>query len=96
MANNTSTIVIPKWIKEITPTPSKYVREIFKTLAFWKVKEYERQLQPFQEKYKISFEHFEKKIKSQKGENFENWDDYLIWKGLYSAYQKWLKRYKAI
>jgi len=96
MANNTSTIIIPKWIKEIAPKPSKYIKEIFRTLAFQKLKEYERQLQPFREKYKISFEKFEKKIKSQRKENFEAWDDYLIWKGAQLAYQKWLKRYKAI
>jgi len=96
MANNSSTIIIPKWVKEITPSPSKYIREIFRTLAFWKLKEYERQLQPFQEKYKISFEQFEEKVKSQKKENFEIWDDYLIWKGLHLAHQKWLKRYEKI
>lgn len=96
MANKTSTITIPKWVWEISPQPQKYLKEIFKTLAYLKMKEYERQLQPFKEKYKISFEQFEKKVKTQKKENFELWDDYLIWKGLNQAYQKWFKRYKEI
>lgn len=96
MANKTSTVTIPKWIREISPQPQKYLREIFKSLAFLKMKEYERQLQPYQKKYKITFEQFEKKVKSQRKENFQLWDDYLIWKGIYQAYQKWLKRYKQV
>ncbi|MCK4474039.1 hypothetical protein KAU40_02120 [Candidatus Parcubacteria bacterium] len=93
MNNKTPTIIFPKWIKEVTPNPSRYVKQIFRNLAFLKIKEYERQLQPFQAKYKMSFEQFEEKVKSQKKENFEIWDDYLIWKGLHLAHQKWLKRY---
>ncbi len=96
MNNNTSTITIPKWFREITKTPQKYINQMFKTLAFLKIKEYERQLQSFKEKYKVSFERFEQKAKSQKKESFKMWDDYLIWKGTYLAYQKWLKRYKRI
>ncbi len=96
MSNKTSTIIIPKWVKEITQKPQKYIKEIFRNVAFLKMKEYEREIQPFQEKYKIPFEKFEKKVKSQKKENFEIWDDYLVWKGLYLAYQKWFKRYKKI
>jgi len=94
MNNKSSAIIIPKWFKEINRSPQSYMREMFKTLAFLKMKEYERELQPFKEKYKISFEEFEKKVKSQKKENFEIWDDYLVWKGLHLARQKWLKRYE--
>ena len=96
MANNNSTITIPKWIGEISSTPTRYVRDVFRTLIFEKMKEYEREMQPFQEKYKISFEKFEQKVKSQKKEDFEIWDDYLLWKGFHLAHQKWLKRYEKI
>ena len=94
MDNKTATITVPEWTKEITQSPQKYIKDIFRNIAFLKVKEYEREIQPFQEKYKISFEKFEEKAKSQKKENFEIWDDYLVWKGLDLAHQKWLKRYK--
>lgn len=96
MPNKSSTITIPKWVREIAPAPQKYIKELLKALAFLKMKEYERELQPFKEKYKVSFEQFEKRLKSQEKENFKVWDDYLIWKGLYLTYQKWLKRYKGI
>ena len=58
------------------------------------MKEYERQLQIFEAKYKASFPQMEKRIKAEKKENFELWDDYIVWKGLYEAYNKWRKRYQ--
>jgi len=94
--NYTKTITLPKWIQEITPRPEKYLKSLFKTMAFLKMKEYQKQIQPYQEKYRFSFNQFEKKVKSQKKENFEIWDDYLVWKGLHQAYQKWLKRYHEL
>ena len=96
MSNKISTITFPKWIKEISPFPQKFLRELIKSFVYLKMKEYKRQLQPFENKYKVTFEEFEKKAKFQKKENFKIWDDYLIWKGLYLSYQKWLKRYKEI
>jgi len=90
------TVSLPEWIKEISPQPIKYFKGLLKTVAFLKMKEYQRQIQPYQEKYKLSFDQFEKMVKSQKEENFEIWDDYLVWKGLHLAYQKWLKRYKEL
>lgn len=94
--NYIKTITFPKWIKEITPQPEKYLKDLFKAIAFLKMKEYQKQIQPYQEKYHLSFNQFEKKVKSQKKESFEVWDDYLVWRGLYQAYQKWLKRYREL
>lgn len=96
MANKSSTITLPKWAREIIPRPQKYLKDSLKNLAFLKMKEYERQIQTFKQRYKISFNQFEKKVKSLKKENFKLWDDYLVWKGLNDAYQKWFKRYKEI
>lgn len=96
MSNKISTITFPKWIKEISPFPQKFLKNLIKSFVYLKMKEYERQLQPFENKYKSTFWEFEKKVKFQKEENFKIWDDYLIWKGLYLSYQKWLKRYKEI
>jgi hypothetical protein len=35
----------------------------------------------FSQKYQCNFEEFEKKTKEAKDENFEEWDDYIAWKG---------------
>jgi len=94
MRRQNTTITLPKWLKEVSPHPEKYLKRLLKTLAFLKMKEYERQMQVFEKKYKILFPQFEKKLKSQKKENFKLWDDYLVWKGLYQAYQKWHQRAK--
>ncbi len=42
----------------------------------------------FEKKYGVSFDKFEKDIKSSKKEDFEKWDDYMEWKG----YEKVLQR----
>lgn len=94
MAQQTTTITIPKWARELTTQPQKPVKDLLKTLAFLKMKEYERQTDVFRKKYKIGFTQFEKKIKASKKENFVQWDDYLVWKGMETAYQTWQKRYK--
>ena len=93
MARQSSTITLPKWIKEISPEPEKYLKGILKTLAFLKMKEYERQMQVF-EKIQNLFSSIWEKIKTSKKEDFNLWDDYLVWKELYQAYQKWQERTK--
>ena len=35
----------------------------------------------FQQKHKCTFEEFEKLINTQSEESFEDWDDYISWKG---------------
>lgn len=94
MSNKGTIIQAPKWLAEITTTPQKYVRDIFLSLAFAKMKEYERQIEIFERKYQLTFDKFEKKINSLKEEDFKMWDDYLEWKAIDSAYKKWLKRYQ--
>jgi len=63
--SKTATIQIPKWTQEISASPKRYAQGLFKSLAFLKMKEYEKQIQPFENKYKIPFEKFEKKAKNQ-------------------------------
>lgn len=65
-----------------------------KSVAFLKMKEYERQAESFRSRYKTSFRAFEKKIKSRKREDFNAWDDYIVWKGVEAASEKWRNRYK--
>ena len=94
MAQQTITIAVPKWTQEIAVQPKKSVRGLLKTFAFLKMKGYERQTDAFRKRYGVGFIPFEKKIKAGRKENFAQWDDYLVWKGLEAAYQKWQKRYK--
>jgi len=94
MAQRNFSYTLPKWVTELTPQPKEYLTGILRSVVFAKMKEYERHMQVLESKYKISFSQFEKKVKSQKKENFELWDDYIVWKGLYEAYEKWHKRYQ--
>jgi hypothetical protein len=96
MAASTSSISIPGWVKEFSPRPKKYIKGLFKTLAFLKMKEYERQSEIFRRKYKTSLNRFEKRMNAQKKESFNTWDDYLLWKGLEGAHQKWERRYREL
>jgi hypothetical protein len=96
MAQRNISYTIPKWVTELTPQPKKYLTSILRGVAFAKMKEYEKQLQVFQAKYKIPFTEFEKKTSTQKKEQFELWDDYIVWKGLVEAQNKWLKRYQEL
>ncbi|MHC1632049.1 MAG: hypothetical protein ACXQT4_07195 [Methanotrichaceae archaeon] len=42
-------------------------------------------------KYDMSFEEFEKYIKSRKGsESFDEWDDFIIWESYESAREYWI------
>ncbi|MBS1514932.1 MAG: hypothetical protein JSS63_07860 [Bacteroidetes bacterium] len=46
-----------------------------------------RKLEYFSKKYNSTFEEFEKKIKTSKKENFEEWDDYIEWNAFQNSYQ---------
>ncbi len=90
---STQTITLPNWVKEITPQPKNYFKKLLRSSAFVKMQEYQKKMQIYKMKYKIEFNDFENKIKLQKKENFEMWDDYIVWQGLNNAYEKWQKRY---
>ena len=96
MAQRNFSYTIPKWVEELTPQPKKYLTSILRSVAFAKMKEYERQIQPFEAKHRVPFERFEKRIGRQKQERFALWDDYIVWKGLHEAYQRWLNRYREL
>lgn len=95
MSNQISiqTITLPSWLKEISPQPKIYLKRLLKSSAFVKMQEYKKKLQIYEIKYRTQFDEFEKKVKSLNKENFEMWDDYIIWQGLNKAYEKWQKRY---
>ena len=50
----------------------------------------------FTKKYAMSFEQFEKDIKSSEKEDFEKWDDYMEWKGYENVLQNLIKEKKEL
>ncbi|MEK7541447.1 MAG: hypothetical protein AAB533_01205 [Patescibacteria group bacterium] len=90
------TSTIPKWAQETMPRATRPVSRLFKSIAFLKMKEYERQTQTFEERHQMPFLMFEKKIGALKKEDAAAWDDYLVWKGLEAAREKWRKRYEQL
>ena len=42
----------------------------------------------YENKYGIAFPEFEKKVKIEKTENFEMWDDFIEWKAYTNFYNK--------
>lgn len=50
----------------------------------------------YENKYKLEFDDFEKQVQKSKKENFDIWDDYIVWQALNTAYQKWQKRYFSL
>lgn len=91
-----SSLTIPKWAGEAMPRAARPVHELWKNIAFLKMREYERQTGSFRERYRMPFSAFEKKALSRKSERFAEWDDYLVWKGLEAAAEKWRQRYRAL
>ncbi len=55
------------------------VKEYEKLKIISKLSLVNEKLGVFEGKYKCSFEEFEKKINTQREEDFEMWDDYIEW-----------------
>lgn len=94
MGTVTMEIHVPIWVKR-----EKGVNDILRNLlfeAYAKMEYYQSRMLSFERKYGVSFIKFEKKIKEAKKENFEMWDDLIIWEGFYQAYNEWKQRYKDI
>lgn len=49
-----------------------------------------------EEKYGLKFSELQKKAEEDSEENFQAWDDLILWEGYELAYQEWLKKYKEL
>jgi len=49
-----------------------------------------------EEKYRLKFSELEKKVEEASEENFEAWDDLMLWEGYELAYLEWIKKYKDL
>jgi hypothetical protein len=50
----------------------------------------------FEKKYGTSFSKFEKKMRESRKEAFEEWDDYMEWKGYEKALRRLIKEKKEL
>ncbi len=60
--------------------------------AKYKIEHYSKKIKKMEKKYKMVFSDFEAKIKrTTNKENFEEWDDYILWESYIKALQYWSK-----
>jgi len=94
METVTMEIQVPRWVKE-----EKGGTDIVRSLLFeasTKMEYYRSRMLSFEKKYGMPYERFEEKIKKAKEENFEEWDNFIIWEGLHQAYCEWKERYAEL
>ncbi|MBM4466262.1 MAG: hypothetical protein FJ014_12030 [Chloroflexi bacterium] len=89
------TVKVPNWVLEET-TEEEILINWSTTLALRKMHEYGRQVEIYERKYGLPFEAFEQRVLSSEQEHFEEWDDYVVWKGLHLAAEKWRQRYQEL
>ena len=56
---------------------------------------YKSKIKMFESKYGTSYVSFKKKSE-QEDENFQEWDDLLLWEGFLLAYREWNRKYKDL
>lgn len=66
------------------------------SIAFSKKAEFEEECEMFENKYKMSFKEFEKKINKDKEEKFEEYDDYLAWKFAEKGKEHWQEKVRKL
>jgi hypothetical protein len=87
-------IKVPIWVKEEIGEKEIIRRIANETLL--NMEYYRSRMLPYEVKYKMKFPKFEKKVLSKKKEKFKEWDDLIIWEGLYKAYREWEQKYKEL
>jgi len=100
----TTTITLPKnlykSVEEIARegfrTKEEFIGDALNSFLLSKIWEYRNEMQPFEQKYSMEFEEVKRKVEKSKKEYFEEWDDLIIWEGLYKGYNLWKKRYEGI
>ena len=61
-----------------------------------KVEYYQSRCKEMEEKYKMNFNSFKKKINNNKKEIFSDWDNFILWEGYMLGYKEWNKKYKEL
>jgi hypothetical protein len=76
--------------------PKTQVQEFLAVDLLAQMHTYKGKISSLEKKYKCSFKEFEKKIKRSKKEVFEEWDDYIDWKGFTRVLENLDKKIKDI
>jgi hypothetical protein len=88
-------VKVPDWVLE-EATEERILIDWSTALALRKMQEYGRQAEIYERKYSLPFEAFEQRVLSSTQEDFEEWDEYVVWKGLHLAAEKWRQRYQEL
>ena len=56
---------------------------------------YKSKIKMFESKYRTNYASFKKKSE-QGDENFQEWDDLLLWEGFLLAYREWNRKYRDL
>jgi hypothetical protein len=90
----TVSVQVPNWIKK-----EEAQREFLKNLlgkALLKMEFYRSKLKPYESKYHLAFEDFQKKVHSAPKEDFAQWDDLVEWEAFDTAFKEWEERYQEL
>ena len=63
--------------------------------ALSRLEYYRSRLRHFEVKYGKSLEEFRCEIESSK-EDFERWDDFILWEGYQRAFEEWKQKYEEL
>ena len=86
---------VPQWVLKET-SEEAIILDWSTALALRKMQEYARQAEIYERKYDLPFDTFEQRVVSSEREDLDQWDDYVVWKGLHLAAGKWRKRYQEL
>jgi hypothetical protein len=64
--------------------------------ALSKAEYYQSKFKQFEEKYKMDFTSFRKKVEGPEPEVFSEWDDLIVWEGYELGHKEWEKKYKEL
>jgi len=88
------TIKLPEFIANNISMSDIISSMIYKALV--KSEYYLGKCRIMEEKYGLNFSEFQKKSENQERENFEEWDDLILWEGYETAYHEWLRKHKEL
>lgn len=83
-------------LKDLGITEEQAARDYALLNASQKLAEFDQDCKAFENKYKMSFQEFEKKIQSYDNEIFEEEDDYLSWKFAKEGAEYWRKKIELL
>lgn len=64
--------------------------------ALTKMTYYLSRCNEMEQKYRMGFLAYKKKVNHSKKENFSHWDDLILWEGYFLAYKEWCEKLKEL